>query len=160
MGRRVKEINEESYLSFGGKVKEKAKKKPKISSLKLRAWTLFSTYVRLRDCLKTTGTTEYGKCITCGETVSFSEGDAGHFIPRRWNETLFDEKNVHLQCKDCNWSKGGNVHEYRRKIVEMYSEEEALELERRAWLPHKFTVQELQDLIQDIKAKILTLEEE
>jgi hypothetical protein len=134
------------------------KKKVSVSSLKTKAWKIFSTYIRLRDCLATTGTTEYGKCITCGETVSFSEGDAGHWIPRKWNETLFDEKNVHLQCKNCNWSKGGNVHEYRRKIVEMYGEDEALELERRAWLHKKFTIHDLQDLIEELKVKISQLE--
>lgn len=234
MGRRVKEINEESCLSIGGKMKTKYKlfrkggiwnivpppppgekfelfwesdtktayirlfsnkrkekmeqiskkeyeesgsycisenyihkickdepiKKPSISSLKKKAWTLFSTYIRLRDCLKTTGTLTHGVCISCGKPVSFEDANAGHFMSRRWNETLFDEKNVNLQCVECNFGKQGNVHEYRRRIVEMYSEEDALELERRAWLPHKFTVQELQDLIQDIKTKILTLEEE
>jgi hypothetical protein len=160
MGRRVKEINEESYLSFGGKVKEKAKKKPKISSLKLRAWTLFSTYVRLRDCLKTTGTLTHGICISCGKTVSFEEANAGHFISRRWNELLFDEKNVNLQCVECNLGKQGNVHEYRRKLVKMYSEDEVLELERRGWLHHKFTTYELEELIQSLKQKILEVENE
>lgn len=139
-------------------MKEKTKKKS-VSSLKKKAWILFSTYIRLRDCLKTTGSTEYGKCITCGEVQNFSDADAGHWIPRRWNETLFDKKNVNLQCKTCNWGKGGNVHEYRRKLVEMYGEEEVLELERRAWLPHKFTVEELEDLIKELKNDILTLED-
>lgn len=141
-------------------MKEKKKKKPKISSLKLRAWTLFSTYIRLRDCLKTTGTLTHGICISCGKTVSFEEANAGHFISRRWNELLFDEKNVNLQCVECNLGKQGNVHEYRRKIVEMYGEEEALELERRGFLPHKFTIEELQELILNLKKKILEVENE
>ena len=33
----------------------------------------------------------------------------------------------------------------------MYGEEEVLELERRTWLPHKFTVEELEDLIKELK---------
>ena len=40
----------------------------------------------------------------------------------------------------------------------MYGEDEALELERRAWLHKKFTVQELQDLIEELKIKISHLE--
>ena len=42
----------------------------------------------------------------------------------------------------------------------MYGEDEVLELERRAWLSHKFTVNELEDLIKEIKNDILTLEGE
>ena len=33
-------------------------------SLKKAVWTIFSRYIRLRDCILTTGSTKYGECIS------------------------------------------------------------------------------------------------
>jgi len=134
--------------------------KKSVSSLKKKAWTLFSIYIRLRDCLKTTGTTEYGKCITCSQTKSFSELQAGHFIAGRSNAVLFDEKGVFAQCYRCNVGLHGNVLEYRRKIIEMYGPGSDELMEQESKKLKKFTVDELEDLIKSLKEKILTLEEE
>ena len=62
-------------------------------------WAIFSDYVRLRDFLK------YGKCVSCPHRFeNWRDGDAGHYVSvTRGNFlTLFDEENVHLQCKRCN----------------------------------------------------------
>jgi len=134
--------------------------KKSISALKKKAWTLFSIYIRLRDCLKTTGTTEYGKCITCGKIYSFDKLQAGHFIAGRSNSVLFDEQGVFAQCFACNCGLHGNLLVYRRKIVEMYGEgaDELMEIEAKK--TKKFTVQELEELIEILKIKINKLESE
>lgn len=107
----------------------------------------------MRDCLKTTGDITYGKCITCGRLVRINECDAGHFISRRFNSTLFDEKNVHLQCKQCNaW--GGKPLEYRRQIVKLYGEGIDIDLENKATEIKKFTPQDLIELEGYYKNKI------
>ena len=90
-------------------------KQPSKKTIKDRAWRVFSKYVRLRDCLKTTGTLTHGKCITCGKLLSISFCDAGHFVSRRYNSTLFDEKNCHIECRYCNRFLNGNLLEYRRQ---------------------------------------------
>ena len=39
--------------------------------------------------------------------------DAGHFVSRVYESTLFDERNVHAQCKGCNMPpNNGMGHAY------------------------------------------------
>jgi 5-methylcytosine-specific restriction endonuclease McrA len=131
-------------------------KKPTVSSLKKKCWVTFSKYIRLRDCLKTTGSPDYGKCITCGRLVGITSADAGHFISRRFNSTLFNERNVHLQCKQCNaW--GGKPLEYRRQIIRLYGEGADTELEDKATEIKKFTPQDLIELTEYYTNKIKEL---
>jgi len=65
-------------------------------------WKLFSRYIRLRDCIKTTGTTDWGLCRTCQRKYHFKKLQAGHFIPGRTRAVLFDPRCVHIQCYRCN----------------------------------------------------------
>jgi hypothetical protein len=125
-----------------------------LKSLKKRAWTLFSKYIRLRDCLKTTGTTTHGVCITCGKTYPIESLQAGHFIAGRCNAILFDEEMTHAQCYACNVGLHGNVLEYRRKIIEMYGEgyDEILEIKSKQ--TRKFTVIELEEFIESLNKRI------
>jgi hypothetical protein len=66
---------------------------------KAAAWKAFSIYIRTRDCIKTTGDIEYGKCYTCGKIFPFSELDAGHGIGSRRNSILFDDSIVKVSPK-------------------------------------------------------------
>ena len=118
--------------------------KKTVAKVKKRVWLLFSRYIRLRDCLKTTGSPEYGECISCGNTKSYSDLDAGHFVPKHANN-YFSQLGVHAQCRHCNSFLHGNQLGYRRGLVELYGEEmvEVLELENRP--TKKFTILELED---------------
>ena len=82
------------------------------SKAKKKAWTQFSRFIRLRD------SDEYGraKCITCPAVKHWSEMDAGHFITRAKESTLFDERNVSCQCKGCNRFQGGKFFEHEQAI--------------------------------------------
>jgi len=95
-----------------------------ISSLDKKLWTEFSKFIRTRDCLKTTGVPDEGICITCEQRVPFKKLQAGHFIPRQYKTTRYDEKNNHAQCFACNMFMGGNVAIYGEKIKDLYGEEE------------------------------------
>jgi len=108
-------------------------RQPSKSTIKRRTWDSFSRFIRIRDCLKTTGTLERGKCITCGEEFPFKSLQAGHFIPGRHNANLFSEKGTHAQCRVCNIWNHGRPLEYRRAIIELYGEgyDEILEKEAR-----------------------------
>lgn len=91
--------------------KPKAKKKVKYPTilgikgsryigLKGVLWTIFSMYTRKRDFIL-----YRGRCVSCVTRVQdWHDFDAGHYVSvSRGNfETLFDEKNVHGQCKRCN----------------------------------------------------------
>ena len=141
------------------KLKNVKVKTPKLSVLKKQCWILFSRYIRLRDCLKTTGTTTHGKCYTCANIVELRHGQAGHFVAGRHNANLFSERGCHLQDAQCNIYLHGNTLEYRRQIVLEYGEGADLELEKEAAVTKKFTIQELEDLIEHYKAEIKRLEE-
>jgi hypothetical protein len=91
-----------------------------VSRAKKDAWDAFSKYIRLRDCLMTTGTIEEGHCVTCNRKKSFKKLQAGHFMPGRRNEILIDEKTVNAQCYACNIMKNGNWTEYYKFMVRRF----------------------------------------
>ncbi len=82
--------------------------KPKLTTLKKKAWAEFSRYIRLK--YSTAG--GYCRCVTCGAMLHWKDAQAGHFIAGRNNSILFEEKGVHPQCYGCNIGKNGNAVEY------------------------------------------------
>ena len=133
-------------------------KQPSKKTIKDKAWRPFSKYIRLRDALKTTGTLTHVKCITCGKLLSISFCDAGHFVSRRYNATLFDERNVNTQCRYCNRFLDGNLLEYRRQIIKKYGEGVDVELEDKATEIKRYSIEDLTNIAKEyiIKAKELT----
>lgn len=91
-----------------------------LKSAKAKAWTAFSAYIRLRDCLKTTGTTEEGVCITCGTRIPYKSSQAGHFISSRCNSVLFEEDLTNLQCYSCNIGLMGNYVPYTVAMIQLH----------------------------------------
>ena len=135
-------------------------KKKTVSKLKEELKPIISRFIRLRDCLRTTGSPDYAECITCGETKEYRLLDAGHFMSRQYNATLYDERNIHAQCKSCNVWKSGDVLEHGRQIDLLYGEGIAEELEYLAKLTtKKFTIPELEQLKKDFLKKIEKLNE-
>jgi len=134
-------------------------KKPKSKAkLKKAAWDIFSKYIRMRDCLTTTGCPSWGLCITCGKRYHIKLLQAGHFIPGRHNANLFSPKGTHAQCYNCNINLKGNTLEYRRQIIRLYGKgyDEILEVEARQI--KKFTVAELEDIKKYYTEKIKEME--
>ena len=69
-----------------------------MKSLKKKAWDAFSKFIRQRDADENGNV----KCCTCPNIRHWTGMDAGHFISRVKESTLFDPMNVHAQCKGCN----------------------------------------------------------
>lgn len=69
-----------------------------------------NAYIRARDAGQ--------GCISCGRHDA-DKWNAGHFISVGANRTLrYHEDNIHLQCaRPCNKDKGGNIHEYRKRLL-------------------------------------------
>ena len=135
-------------------------KKPKYKStakLKKQVWDIFSQYIRMRDCLRTTGCLSWGLCITCGKRYHIKLLQAGHFIPGRHNANLFSEEGTHAQCYNCNINLKGNTLEYRRKIISLYGEGADDKLEAQDRLTKKFTIAELEEMKETYKEKIKEL---
>lgn len=96
-----------------------SKKKPKtIAQIKKDTWKIFSEYIRLRD----SDWRGHGACITCDTALTVPSGaaHAGHFIHGTTKFTYFHEKNVHLQCRSCNFYKNGALHIYALRLIERY----------------------------------------
>jgi len=100
---------------------------------KKNAWDMFSVFIRLRDCLKTTGTTENGRCFTCGRIYPFNRLHAGHFVPGRGGAVLFDEIGVRAQCEGCNIHRGGEQLLFRQNLVKERGEEYVQMLEAKRY---------------------------
>jgi len=137
------------------------KKKPTVSQLKKKLWTLFSEYIRLRDSLAM-GSFTHATCCTCGKVYpSFGKGclQAGHYIPGRHNSYLFEEQGCHAQCYNCNINMKGNPIPYRRFMIETYGEERTKEIEELYYQKKQFKPYELEEMIEVCKAKLSDLKQ-
>ena len=116
-------------------------KKKTVKSLKKKADKVMSLYIRQRDASK--------GCVTCGKLLPWKEMDAGHWMGRGCGATRYDEHNLAGQCKGCNrFGKVGQVAEkFRRALIERYGEEEVERVYRTSKQTHRFTIQELEDII-------------
>ena len=130
--------------------------KQTVGKAKIATWTVFAVWVRMRDCLKTTDSLEYGECVSCNRTLPFAELDAGHFIPKK-SGNYFSERGVNGQCRRCNRYLSGNQLPYRREIIERYGDGVDLELEEEAHQSVRFTVQGLKELRKHYQAEIQKL---
>lgn len=121
-----------------------------------RAARQFQLYIRLRD----SDSAGVGQCCTCNKKIHYKKANAWHYISRRHNATLLDERNVHYQCAKCNAFEGGRKIEHRAHIVRIYGEKTAQELER---LQHKiveYTRQEYDEIYKKYKAKTEKIQKE
>lgn len=145
-----KSLTAKKPLKATGKTKQK---KPMVSKLKKKAWTLFSKVIRYRDG-ELVGGKWMVECITCGDSKPFSAMQAGHFVSRRYNATLFDWENVNAQCYRCNVMFYGEQYKYSQAIDLKYGDGKADELVARSKVTKQFTVEELEELIADCLTQI------
>ena len=135
------------------------KKKVTIPKLVDRLDKIFSKYIRLRDALATTGTTEYAVCVTCGRTKDQKYNmDAGHFVGRGAGAVRFDERNVHAQCKRCNMGGNPTAHlDYDAWIIERYGKRVRNELIKKGKQTHRWDRAWLEDKIVEYREKVKEL---
>ena len=91
-----------------------------IAKLKKKAWEVFSLWIRKRD----SDWRGYGQCITCRKVLKVPSGEAhaGHFRHGSTLRSYFYEKNVHLQCRSCNFFKDGARDLYALRLIEKYGD--------------------------------------
>ncbi len=119
-----------------------------------KAKETFSRYVRIRDCVKTTGNSYYGQCITCGKVCAYEELHCGHFISGRGNSLFFDENNSNAQCAICNTSLDGNPEIYRMKMIRKHGIKEVERMEGLRHSPLKISASEFIILNKIYREKI------
>lgn len=135
-------------------MKKKRRSKPSVSKLKKKCWKVFSEYIRRRDA------DENGivQCITCPKKDHWKNMQASHAIPGRGNNILFDERGVYPACMACNIFKHGNLYSYIEFLERKHGKEEAWviieDLKFQSRLPRKFSIEELENMIEKYKSKI------
>ena len=92
---------------------KKKKKAKSLSSIKKKAWGIFSQYIRRSSA------NDYGlcECYTCGTLAHWKHMQAGHGIGGRTNAVLFDQEIVRVQCVACNIYKSGNYTIFTTKLI-------------------------------------------
>jgi hypothetical protein len=113
------------------------------------AQTIFNKYIRLRDMGLV--------CISCQQTPK--KKNAGHYFSSGGHSNVrFDEDNVHLQCEHCNTFLSGNLLNYQIGIQKRIGAQKLLELQERAHLTKKWTIDELKEIIKTYKTKVRSLQ--
>lgn len=124
--------------------------KKSVSSLKRKADQIVSQYIRLRDA----DSNGYLDCITCGKTLYWKEAHAGHFVSRRVNTLRYEELNISGQCPKCNTYGAGEQYAYAKALDLKFGKGTADSLHKRRFETHKFTIGELETLIEEYKEKV------
>ena len=104
---------------------------------------VFSQWVRSKDA----DHRGYVQCFTCGVWKHWKTVDAGHFQSRAKFSTRWDERNVKCQCKACNGFRSGEQYRFARNLDAEYGEGTALEIEVLSNTTRKYSVEELEALI-------------
>lgn len=109
-------------------------------------WPSFAKMIKARD----SNNEGVCRCCSCGKLIRWNDAEchAGHLVPGRSGNIIFDELLVHAQCYRCNGPLKGNVFGYQKfmRIKYNMSYEEVDELFLRAHIIKKFTKPELKDL--------------
>lgn len=125
---------------------KKVKEKSVNYWIEKKAWPVFSKWIRERD--------KY-ICITCGKIGSGSFMNAGHYISRKHKATIFDERNVHAQCINCNRWGYGNIGVYTLKLQQLYGEGIIRELAQKSIGIKQWTIPELEEIIKKYDLTLL-----
>ncbi len=77
------------------------------------AWRHFSKFIRERD-----SENGFFKCISCGETKSTDQLQAGHYYPAgKFKSIKFDEFNVNGECVHDNYYSGDHLIKYKENLI-------------------------------------------
>ena len=113
------------------------------------AQTIFNKFIRLRD--------QGLNCISCDKPPL--KKNAGHYFSSGGHSNIrFDEDNVHLQCEHCNTFLSGNLLNYQIGIQKRIGAQKLLELQERAHVAKKWSVDELKEIIKTYKTKLKEIE--
>lgn len=130
--------------------KPRSPKKKSVSSLKRIADAYFSKYIRLRDADRY----GYCECISCGVKKHWKDMQNGHFVKRSVSLLRYDDENCNAQCLGCNMFKSGEQYAYSLALDLKYGDGTASRLHKQRHTTHKFTISELESIIEECKSNI------
>ena|SRR3990167_4769389 len=110
-----------------------------------KAWKFFSIHIR-KSAADYRG---YTRCVTCGASYLWNSGSihAGHWIHDKLD---FDERNIHPQCRSCNYAYNKNTNTaYAVYMARTYGAEEMERIRKYAMEKgNDYSVKELENTIQ------------
>jgi hypothetical protein len=112
-------------------------------NLKEKLDRVFSIYIRTKNARHD----GFVKCYTCGKVIHWKEADAGHFIRRGYSSVRFDERNVKVQCVECNQFKNGMEESFEEQLRYDLGEKEFNELVEKGKEIIQFTDEDYKKLI-------------
>jgi hypothetical protein len=103
-----------------------------IPQLQNTLWDVFAKYIK---------TLHAPQCYTCDKPIRMGTGDcqAGHFIPRNYSPTKYEEDNVRPQCSRCNQYFSGKPVEFERRLRDEIGDEAVEALKRKSTQPWKWS---------------------
>lgn len=104
-----------------------------------------SPYYRKLDAIAR-GDGEVVRCCTCIRVHDWREMDAGHYIPKRYLDAYFADKNINAQCRICNGIMEGNRKIYSRFIDFKYGKKTLERLNAIPNQPSTLTRERLKEL--------------
>lgn len=122
---------------------------------KAKVWSVFSKYIRMRDA-------DFNGniiCPTCGKTFHWSVSHAGHALPGRKLDVLFDENIVYAQCSIDNIWKNGCYPEYAIYLIKKFGLEWYDERVKRAGRVHKLGKKDLIEIHDFYQSEVIKLKE-
>ena len=106
------------------------------------AQVVFNRWIRERD--------QGQLCISCNTVPK--KKNAGHYFSSGGHSNVrFDEDNVHLQCEHCNTFLSANLLNYQIGIEKRIGAERLIELQGKAHLEKRWSVEELKEIIKKYK---------
>jgi hypothetical protein len=128
-------------------LKERKDELKTLPQLKNDLQKLVNEYVRLRD--------RGLNCISCGMSLAGRKVNASHYLAvGNYPAVRYDLRNINNSCIECNKFKGGNIVEYRIKLIEKIGLAEVEDLEAIRNTPRRYTKPEILELIAEFKIKI------
>jgi|688.fasta_scaffold174778_5 hypothetical protein len=93
------------------------------------------------------------QCYTCSWKGRWQDADCGHFVSRGTMLLRWDTRNLKVQCKNCNQMNYGNIECY---AANLNKDTPGLsdQLFEEAKEPHKWTRDDLKEMLIDIRAKL------
>lgn len=121
-----KGLTAKTLLKAKPKKKVRKKSAPSKAKLKKKLDALYSQYIRQ----KYANALGEVKCYTCTHVGTVKTMQCGHFIPRQYLRTRWDERNTRVQCYACNVLYGGQSSAFALRLQSEYGNGIIAELER------------------------------
>lgn len=125
------------------------KDKESVSELLKELEIHFNRFIRKRDAK---GSSKF-KCISCNLWKPVEQMDAGHFHPKTYAATRFDENNVHGECAQCNRNDVNHLQGYANNLILKIGIDHFTDLEIKRYKSISWDRQELKELINHYKNK-------